>query len=70
MVTNFFWIGYHFEKFRSQAAVWKKKLISQPEGFNIFLNTSVKNEHTALFAQKNYLLKASIICNPVIMSVL
>ena len=31
MVTNFFWIGYHFEKFRSQVAIRKKKLISRPD---------------------------------------
>ena len=30
MVTNFFWIGYHFEEFRSQVAIWKKKSISHP----------------------------------------
>ena len=31
MATNFFWIGYHFEEFRSQVAIKKKKLISRPE---------------------------------------
>ena len=30
MATNFFWIGYHFEEFRSQEAIRKKKLISRP----------------------------------------
>ena len=30
MATNLFWIGYHFEQFRSQAAIRKKKLISHP----------------------------------------
>ena len=24
MATNFFWIGYHFEEFRSQVDIWKK----------------------------------------------
>ena len=28
MATNFFWIGYHFEKFRSQVAIRKKKKIN------------------------------------------
>ena len=28
MATNVFWIGYHFEEFRSQVAIRKKKLIS------------------------------------------
>ena len=31
MATNFFWIGYHFEEFRSQVAIRKKKLISHPD---------------------------------------
>ena len=26
MATNFFWIGYHFEKSRSQVAIRKKDL--------------------------------------------
>ena len=30
MATNFFWIGYHFEEFRSQVAIREKKLISRP----------------------------------------
>ena len=31
MATDFFWIGYHFEEFRSQVAIRKKELISRPE---------------------------------------
>ena len=31
MATNFFGIGYYFEKFRSQGAIRKKKLISHPD---------------------------------------
>ena len=34
MATNFFWIGYHFEEFRSQVAIRKKKLISRPESLS------------------------------------
>ena len=30
MATKVFWIGYHFEEFRSQVAIRKKKLISCP----------------------------------------
>ena len=30
MATNFFSLGYHFEEFRSQVAIRKKKLISRP----------------------------------------
>ena len=30
MVTNFFWIGYHFEEFRSQVAIRKKKVNFTP----------------------------------------
>ena len=30
MATTFFWIGYHFEEFRSQMTIRKKKLISCP----------------------------------------
>ena len=30
MVTNFFWIGYHFDEFRNEVAIRKKKLISRP----------------------------------------
>ena len=30
MVINYFWIGYHFEKFRNQEAIRKKKSISHP----------------------------------------
>ena len=30
MVMNLFGIGYHFEKFGSQVAIRKKKLISHP----------------------------------------
>ena len=30
MATNFFLIGYHFEEFRNQVSIRKKKLISRP----------------------------------------
>ena len=30
MATNFFWIGYQFEEFRSQVAISKKKKNSRP----------------------------------------
>ena len=30
MATNFFWIGYYVEEFRSQVVIRKKKLISRP----------------------------------------
>ena len=30
MAISFFWIDYHFEKFRGQVAIRKKKQISRP----------------------------------------
>ena len=38
MATNFFWIGYHFDEFRSQVAIRKKKLISHPVKFILIGN--------------------------------
>ena len=37
-MTNFFWIGYHFEELRSQVAIRKKKLVLHlvnKEGINV-----------------------------------
>ena len=39
MATNFFPLGYHFEEFRSQVAIGKKKLISRPEYGNFAKET-------------------------------
>ena len=48
MVTNFFWIGYHFEEFRSQVAIRKKKLISRPVYPYIILQNGKENTQTYL----------------------
>ena len=40
MATNFFCIGYHFEKFSSQVAIRKKKLISRP-ALQFYLNFQI-----------------------------
>ena len=42
MTTNFFWIGYHFEEFRSQVAFRKKKSISRPEEKYRFLLLTIQ----------------------------
>ena len=35
MATNFFWIGYHFEEFRSQVAIRKKVNFTPWGGLNV-----------------------------------
>ena len=44
MATNFFWIGYHFEEFRSQVAIRKKILILRPVYQYNIKQTSDENE--------------------------
>ena len=45
MATFFFWIGYHFEEFRSQVAIRKKKkLISHPELYSFLLKGGQKKD--------------------------
>ena len=48
MAVSFFWIGYHFEKFRSQVAIRKKKLISRPVN-PLHPNISLHILHTVLY---------------------
>ena len=54
MVTNSFWIGFHFEEFSSQVAI-RKKLISRPEKESKFSQTTQK------LTQENLYKKVSIV---------
>ena len=45
MANNFFLIGYHFEEFRSQVTIRKKKLISRP----VLCTTSVVRSCSTFF---------------------
>ena len=42
MATNFFWIGFHFEKIQGPSGNQKKKLISRPQKESKFSQTTQK----------------------------
>ena len=52
MAPNFFWIGYHFEEFRSLVAIRKKKLNSRPIFSTLFFIHFQAADKENLFANQ------------------
>ena len=64
MATNYFWIGYRFEKFRNQVAIRKKKLISHPEPSTIlFIEIFASSVTDRLSQTINYILPYELFLN-------